>query len=101
MQHGRSSMSKKADNATQCAMYRQKAKQRGVCVKCMSKPAAKGRRCCEVCLAKMRANTVMVRKERKEQGLCLHCGRPLAELDDGFTSHHRNHCYPHRRISEK
>lgn len=70
------------------------AKEHGLCVRCMKETPAPGKMCCEVCAAKNAERQVKYnhsvteeqkakyaarrrteRKERKEKGLCVECGK--------------------------
>ena len=61
------------------------------------RPAVGGRVRCRRCLDGQSARARRVYEARKAEGLCVNCGWPLSEIDEGYVSHNRSDCKPTRR----
>ena len=73
--------------------------ERGLCVSC-GEPKEQNRRRCNACLTKDKLYRRGLIQFRKTNRLCIFCGLPLTEQDEGFFSHNRNDCTPSRRTSQ-
>ena len=75
-------------------------KKAGVCADCKGELDPRfGYTHCEDCRKKRAAQSQKNRSNRKKNGLCYYCGRPLTANDVGYRSHSRGECIPSRRLA--
>jgi len=55
---------------------RRKARSKGICSECASRPVAPGKKRCQQCIDASNARKKAIVEERRANGLCIWCGAP-------------------------